>query len=157
MMTGRWRVLMLGLLLCSLAQAETYRWIDEQGGVHYGDRQPPPGRQGEQVELRTAPPVAASAGKKLDAGRVLKVLKEDREARQATADRRREEQADRDKRCEELKDRYGRYSNAGALYEVSEDGKRHYLSAAEKDEKLAALREQMEEICSEPVGAGSGE
>ncbi len=33
-------VLLLSLLICSLAQAKTYRWVDENGKVHYGDRIP---------------------------------------------------------------------------------------------------------------------
>lgn len=151
MMAGRLGVLILGLL-CSVAQADVYRWVDEQGGVHYGDRQPPPGQEGEQVDLPSTPAPAAPAEKKIDADRLLKTLQEDREARQAEADRKLDEQAEREKRCKALKTRYWRYNNVSSLYELDENGQRRYLSAAEKDEKLAGLREQMEEVCSEPLG-----
>jgi len=123
MMAGRWSALILGLLLCSVAQAGAYRWVDEQGGVHYGDRPPPPGKPGQQIDLPSAPAPAAPAEKKVDADRMLKTLTEDREARQAEADRKRDEQAEREKRCKELKTQYWRYNNVSSLYEIDEEGK----------------------------------
>ena len=33
--------LIIGLLLASTALAQAYRWVDEDGVVHYGDRPPP--------------------------------------------------------------------------------------------------------------------
>jgi hypothetical protein len=52
------------LALCSLAQGadEIYRWVDESGGVHYGD-QPPPSNalnvRAMEIEIRPAPDGAA--------------------------------------------------------------------------------------------------
>jgi len=34
-------LLFIGLLLASTALAQAYRWVDEDGVVHYGDRPPP--------------------------------------------------------------------------------------------------------------------
>lgn len=43
--------LLVGFLLPVMANAEVYRWVDEDGNVHFGD-QPPEDRPGEQVEIR---------------------------------------------------------------------------------------------------------
>jgi glutaredoxin len=57
---------LLGLLLGGMAQGELYRWTDEEGAVHFGDR-PPDRRQAEEVQVQPnvyaapAPPAAAPA------------------------------------------------------------------------------------------------
>lgn len=40
-----------------VAQAQYYRWVDEQGKVHYGDR-PPPSQAGKAQAMRYGAPVA---------------------------------------------------------------------------------------------------
>lgn len=46
------------VLLCAgLAQAQYYRWVDEQGRVHYGDR-PPLSQAGKAQLIRHGAPVA---------------------------------------------------------------------------------------------------
>ena len=44
------------LLLAGLAvQAEVYKWVDENGVVHYSDTPPPPQEESENVELYNKP------------------------------------------------------------------------------------------------------
>ncbi|MGH8631306.1 MAG: DUF4124 domain-containing protein, partial [Burkholderiales bacterium] len=46
----------VALLLPLAGQAQTYRWVDSEGNVHYGDTPPPPGaRQIEQIDLSDQP------------------------------------------------------------------------------------------------------
>lgn len=51
---------LLALLLVSTAQAQYYRWVDEQGNVHYGDR-PPPSAAGKAQAMRHGAPAADKA------------------------------------------------------------------------------------------------
>ena len=44
----------LSLFLSTGLQAGTYKWTDEQGNVHYGQR-PPPGKQYEKVKIEKPP------------------------------------------------------------------------------------------------------
>lgn len=48
---GRRALLSLICLACSVASAEVYRWTDEDGRVHFGDK-PPRDAETEQVEIR---------------------------------------------------------------------------------------------------------
>jgi hypothetical protein len=50
-------MLFLLVLLVSAAQAQTYRWVDKEGKVHYGDR-PPPAAAGQVQERRLGTPAA---------------------------------------------------------------------------------------------------
>ncbi|MHB1359621.1 MAG: DUF4124 domain-containing protein [Rhodocyclaceae bacterium] len=49
--------LLLVLLCAGLAQAQTYRWVDKDGKVHYGDR-PPPAATAKVQELKMGAPTA---------------------------------------------------------------------------------------------------
>jgi hypothetical protein len=49
--------LLLVLLCAGLAQAQTYRWVDKDGKVHYGDR-PPPAAAGQVQERKLGAPAA---------------------------------------------------------------------------------------------------
>ena len=44
-------ILAVGSLHCGVAVAETYRWVDEQGNVHYSDRVPPEDVKHERAKL----------------------------------------------------------------------------------------------------------
>lgn len=50
-------VCLLALCLATAAQAQYYRWLDDQGKVHYGDR-PPPAAAGKAQAMRHGAPVA---------------------------------------------------------------------------------------------------
>lgn len=48
--------LILLISLAALAQAETYKWVDADGKVHYSDHPPPPdARKSERKQLRDKP------------------------------------------------------------------------------------------------------
>lgn len=47
----------LALCFATAAQAQYYRWVDEQGKVHYGDR-PPPAAAGKAQAMRHGAPLA---------------------------------------------------------------------------------------------------
>jgi len=51
------RLFLLALLLATAAQAQTYRWVDKEGKVHYGDR-PPATAAGQVQERRLGAPAA---------------------------------------------------------------------------------------------------
>lgn len=51
------RLFLLALLLATTAQAQTYRWVDKEGKVHYGDR-PPAAAAGQVQERRLGAPAA---------------------------------------------------------------------------------------------------
>lgn len=40
-----------GIALCGVASAETYRWVDEQGNVHYSDQVPPEDAKHQRAKL----------------------------------------------------------------------------------------------------------
>ena len=48
-------IILVVVVTCAHSQQEIYKWIDEDGNVHYGDTQPE-GVESEQVHINTSPP-----------------------------------------------------------------------------------------------------
>lgn len=146
----RYLLIPLFALVCSTAGAEIYRWVDDKGAVHYGER-PPAGAETTRLQLPTEPTGAGVPDKqrKIDRDRLLESYERDRLARQRARDERRQQTEARASACKAYQSRWRLYSSAGPLYDVNEDGSRRYLSAAEKDAELARLRAGMQENCDE--------
>lgn len=140
----------MGAALCVLLagglHAGVYKWVDEQGRVHFGDR--PPAEQGEPVDLPASPPPSAPPSDSVpDRGRLLRMYEQERQdkqrkqAEQATADAERRRECDRTARTLRL------YQRVGPLYDTLEDGSRRYLDGAEKDAEMAKLRGLLNKHC----------
>ncbi len=141
-------LLLLGLLLpVALAQAEVYRWVDEKGRVHYGDR--PAGDRAERVELHTRPagedPGMEQRRKKQQ--KLLEVLEEERREKEAERARARAEQEAREQDCKKARERLSRYQNANFIYTRNEDGSRVILEGEEYERVLREAREAVQRFC----------
>lgn len=57
--------LIAGIVVCTTAQAAIYRWVDDQGVVHYTETPPPAGNQDRGQRMRTlgAPTGAVEQGR----------------------------------------------------------------------------------------------
>lgn len=51
------RLVLLALMIAGVAHAQTYRWVDKEGKVHYGDR-PPASAVGSVQERKLGAPAA---------------------------------------------------------------------------------------------------
>jgi len=144
-MTRLWLVWSL-LLLPGLASAEVYRWVDDNGKVHFTDR-PPPGR-GEAVDIRPSPDAdpAPSSLQVPDRQRMLDMYQHEREERQAAKAEEARQRAERERECRRTANALRRYRAGGPLYE-DRPGGRHYFTAAEKDQEMAELRQLLTRHC----------
>jgi len=128
-------VCLMGWLGFSAASAEIYKWIDEEGQVHYGDK--PVGDASEQIKLRAEPTADGNAeARHAKRDRLLEIFEEQRSERQALAAKQRAEREERRQRCEEAKRQQQKYETASAIFEKDDDGNRRILS----DEEHAMVR-----------------
>ena len=134
----------------TLAQADVYRWVDQQGQPHYSDQWMP----GAQViKTDKAHPPGADAGasaaqqKSLAAtsDRISKQLSDQDNARAVQAD----VAKSRDARCKSAKDAYMRAITAHKVYKDDQDGTRTYLS----DQDADAYREQARKAVMDNCGS----
>ena len=138
-------------LLCGAAGAadgpgEIFRWEDEHGRVHYGDR--PPDRHARRLDVDTDPPEDRHLGERRERReRLLEALAAARREREAAEQRAREARRERERRCAEARERLRSYATAGYLYEEDAQGRRRVLTAAEHDRARAEAQALVEKWC----------
>ena len=130
--------------LCLSAHADIWKWVDENGNVHYGDtpaheysnrahlvKQTPDHRPAATPSDRRTD---ASRGKDVDAGETL----QERQARE-------EAQA---YYCKQARDIYRSYVGAPRLYRTRDDGQREYLTDEEMAATIASAEASVAEWCN---------
>ena len=141
--------LALAMLLAAVAaHAQVYRWVDEQGKVHYGER-PPAGAKASPVEDRLATPPGApapqaapgTAQQERDFQR-RRMEREQQEARdQKAADKARQQ-------CERERSRLAQLRNVRRIpVGVDEKGNQRYMSDAERADAIASQEAAIAQTC----------
>jgi hypothetical protein len=134
----------------TLAQADVYRWVDQQGQPHYSD-QWIPGAQVIKTDKAHPPGADSAAGaaqqKSLTAtsNSISKQLSDQDNARAVQED----VAKSRDARCKSAKDAYMRAISARKVYKDDKDGTRTYLS----DEEADAYRDQARKAVMDNCGS----
>lgn len=126
--------------------AGVYRWVDEQGNVHFGDK--PHGVDAEEVQIKSPPRSETPAQNgTVDRERLLRALEAERLERAEQRQARERERAEREQRCFEARDDLRRLETAGVVYELDSDGRRRVLSDSERGQALAAARARVQRWC----------
>lgn len=140
-----WACLVLALPLAAGPSA-IYRWVDEHGQIHYGDR-PPSGVQADAIP----PPLPAGSGEEVrhlqDYVRTLEVQDAER-ARQAEHERQQQERAAaRRADCEASSTRRTRLENPRQL-EYQPDGSVRRLTEEERQQRIRTLDQHLVDVCA---------
>ena len=147
------KILTLAVLLVAApaisSAASVYKWTDENGVTHFGDRQPS-GQQAESVSIRTG---KRSESNRQSPQQQVKAL-EEREAEKAE---RQEESAveearrkQREANCETARSNLSILQRNSRI-RVEEEGEQRYLSEEEIAEQRVKFEEIAEENCGEPA------
>lgn len=117
--------------------AQVYKWVDENGVTHYGER-PPQGRNATEVpyKLGTPPPTAGSANES-----TKKDQSELQEKPQADPAKRREQ-------CARQRDILARLKRTPPRYELDEKGERVLADGTERDAALAKQEQAVLAACT---------
>jgi hypothetical protein len=139
--TYRFLALLLALAVPA-ASAQVYKWVDEKGRVHYGEK-PPPGSKSSAVKPPAAAPNAPAKSPDLQSqeldfrGRQIK--RKDDEARQA------HDAANREAICNNAKERLALAEQA-VLFRL-EKGERVFFSDAAQKAEIEARRAAVARYC----------
>jgi hypothetical protein len=139
------------LLIASLsAHAAIYKWTDNKGQVHYGDK--PNGASGAQeVDVDTSStsgilPDDASRDKKRQ--RLLDAMQEDRQEKDQQRKKDQIEKDERRRRCMYLQDRLRNIQAASGVYQLDNNGKRVFLSDQGRKASVTNLQQQIGKYCN---------
>jgi hypothetical protein len=137
------------LLLSSQASAQVYKWVDEKGVTHYGERPP----QGQKASPVTATPPAGSAPSqaKPQSSRDWQEqnieFQRRRIQREQQADREQQDANTRTRRCNLAKDDLRQMESVERLYDLNEKGERVYLGDAERKAEIEQARQFIARNC----------
>ena len=146
------KILTLSLLLAVVPGvsmgASVYKWTDEDGVTHFGDRQPA-GTRSEKVNVRSGGASPSATNRPSPSERVKALEEQEQDAaeqrREAAAEEARQKQ--RQANCATARENLQVMAN-NARIRIEENGELRYLTPEEITEK----REQFEKIVAENCG-----
>ena len=133
----------------TVAQADVYRWVDEQGVAHYSDEWVPGAeviKTGKSHPPGSGSTARAADQKNLTAGnqRAAEQSRDDQNARATQQD----VASRRAALCKSAKDAYMRAITARVVYKDDKDtGQRTYMSEADADAYRANVRKAVQDNC----------
>ena len=141
-------VLSAAALMTSAGAGEIYKYVDEEGKVHYVDR--PTGESGEERLAITysgtsSAAVSAQTKRRQDYMEALDEARSETESRREAEAQARAEMEARAAKCQESRARLESYLQAHRLYRQDESGERQYLD----DEQILEARRKAEEANQE--------
>ena len=142
------RILLMAAPL--VANASVYKWVDENGKVHYGDR--PQGSQpAVEIQVDDAPAVRPSSDDAMSRAekreRLLQAMEEDRVEKQEQREKQRAESQQNRQKCNRYRDRMRHYQRASALYNLDSNGNRVYVSDADRARATKNLQAKINKYC----------
>ncbi len=140
-------LLFMGL---SVAQAQIYKWVDDNGQVHYSEQAPDRQRAAQEIRLpRHAPPTATVSPeqRKQKRDNLLRAFDEERKLRKQAKAKKNQQDVRRQHNCILARDKLKNYQRATVLYDLDETGKRIYLSDAQRSRAEANLKSKISEWC----------
>jgi len=146
--------LLLALLCCGpipTATAQVFKWVDENGVTHYGER-PPQNRKAQAVVTRpaTAPAPASPAAKPPDNDDLQQKnieFQRRRIAREQKAEQELKAAQEKRKRCNFARDDLRQIEAAERVYELDDKGQRVYLDDARHKAAIERARRRVEQSC----------
>jgi hypothetical protein len=147
-------ILLLSFFFAAAASAQTYKWVDQDGKVRYGDV-PPPGVKA--TPLRPPPPgvpTASAPAAKKDGARALTPEQEFRKRQEETG-KEREKQAKADQEAQQKRENCARSQDAVRTLETGQriartdsQGERYYLDDSQVGQELARARQSVQQWCN---------
>jgi signal recognition particle GTPase len=140
------RILII-LLIPPLCYAEIYKWTDENGGVHYGERPSNPNSEKIEIKSSTSQPDEGLEKHREKQQKLLQSYEDERaEKKQQKAE---DEKAKRKlkKNCAYLKDHYKTLKQTNIYYDIDEDGNRIYLDESILKKDIAEAEELIRKYC----------
>ena len=140
--------LFIALAACMVSffsQAEVYKWVDENGQVHYGDK---PRDTAEEVQMdKHGSPSASDETRFERQQKVLNAFTQERQDKAAAREKAESEQAKIDKQCADARARLEKYKNSRYLYRKAENNDRDILSDEERQQAMKKMQAAIRQRC----------
>ncbi len=149
-MLDRLNLILLFIFVCSSASASgIYRWVDDKGKVHYGDRPTQSGAKSVTVKKGSAAPSTGNQSnistESLIRGYEQRRRHKNQEAQQSAEEKQR--QARYEAKCKQMI-AYQKRTEGSRIYDKNADGEKVFLSDDEIDRTRAERQANIDKYCS---------
>jgi len=130
--------------------SEIYKWVDEDGSVHYGDR-PTGAASEEHLSISSRPTNPAVVQARVVTRLSAQTAKAEAEAnapKGPSEEELRAEARDRAEKCSTYRQRLEKFVQSRRLYREDESGERIYLDEEQTQAARERVQNQVEEYCS---------
>lgn len=136
------------LLVTPITQAGAYRWVDENGQTHFGDR-PPASAVADEVRLETAPPNldAAASERKQRVSEFLEQSEKERAARGKAQAGQEARAAKLKAHCDALEARLKHLKSVSGIYRLNKEGERIFVNDEENERIRKEFRARVQSEC----------
>ncbi len=142
------------LLLFQQAGATTtvYKWEDEQGRIHYGER--PDDSNAQSVEIKHKNPknpyLEEREAQRQQRAKASRIERSQTHADEKAKQEARDAQAQRQKVCAQYQGNLKLLNQSGRrVYTVSPDGEYHYFSDEQRQQEITKIQQDLERHCKE--------
>ena len=133
--------------------ASVYKWVDEDGQVHYGSK--PKHENAKQIEIKNryidsgnVPPPLSAQDRVDKQKKFINALDAENKSISDAKRKKQEEEERRVTRCNASRDQLKRAENASALYDLDEKGNRILLNKTQYELAMAQARARVEKWCN---------
>jgi len=142
-------LLLAVFLVAANVSAGIYRWVDEGGQVHFGERPPADVSDSNEVVIRKQTPVAEpeTVDRKQAQDRYLEQRQREKTQKKKQAATKRKREQEQERRCVYSKNRLREYLEHGALYERLPNNERRYLTDQQREREIAKSRQEVDKWC----------
>ena len=137
------------LLLClvnSFAVAEIYKWVDEHGKTHYGDK-PATNSKEMHVDISKQGHVKVDNNREKKRQKLLETYADDKQREDKEKAKKKKSKKKMQRKCTLARDRLIRYEKASSLYSLDNSGNRITMSTAERERTVAELTKRIKINC----------
>ena len=138
------------VMVCGVANAEVYRWVDENGKVHFGDR-PPANSNARALDMpesdSSQTPSVSDQERKERQKRLVEALEEERRIKEQKKQEEEARAAKREAYCRRLLAKVKDSERINLYYRYNEKGERVYMSDAEADRYRSELQSTFNARC----------
>lgn len=131
--------------------SEIYKWIDEDGNVHYEDR-PSGAADEERLAMSYSRTNRSAVSQRIKTRHDRQMSREEARSTAAAAEKEAADsaqaEAERQQACERARTRLESYLQSRRLYRTDENGERVYLDDSQRQEARRKAEEQITEFCS---------
>ena len=145
---ARYSVAFALVVYLPVAGGAIYKWVDENGKVHYSDKP-----HAEATELHIAPgsgesaPTLSDEQRRDKQRRVLEAFEKQRKEKQAAKAKAEQDKAKHAAHCANLREELQKVEQATYLYDVDDDGNTIVYSKQQRIDATAAMRKQLADEC----------